>query len=217
MLNFTLWSKRLWNKKKPWLTATSTHSHLLIQFLSLAVGFWPPCPLFKQRGTIYKMGPVLSWQMPECCVFSLPLALSAEIRGFKVLSYNPIKELPICSQVIRGKHSCIPSLSHAKLCFSHIAPDPPPHPLFTSFGNTGGYQGSSPRLPLMCFTLHWPEIHVIPQDYLYFLSIMAIFQWQSTVTRFVWNSSYPICKSSFCRIPCRQIDKTEPSAAATEF
>lgn len=42
--------------------------------------------------------------------FSLPLSPSpsSEIRGFKVLSYVPLKELPICSQVIRGKQSCVP-------------------------------------------------------------------------------------------------------------
>lgn len=59
------------------------------------------------------MGPGLFWQMSECYApppFSLPLSPSpsSEIRGFKVLSYVPLKELPICSQVIRGKQSCVP-------------------------------------------------------------------------------------------------------------
>lgn len=66
------------------------------------------------------------WQMPECYVFFLLfLSPSAEIRGFKVLPYTPMKEVPICSQVIRGKQSCVPRLIHAKLCCSHAAPGSP--------------------------------------------------------------------------------------------
>lgn len=116
------WWQQLWNRENLWQTATSTHSHLLIWFLSLAACFWPPCPLSLQKGTIYKMGPVLFGRCPNVmfCFFS-PRSLSAEIRGFKVLSYIPLNELPICSQVIRGKQSCVPRLGHAKLCCSHGA------------------------------------------------------------------------------------------------
>ena len=58
--------------------------------------------------------------MPKCYVLLPPLP-SAEIRGFKVLSYIPMKELPICFQVIRGKQSCVPRLGHAKHGCSHRA------------------------------------------------------------------------------------------------
>lgn len=61
------------------------------------------------------------WQMPERCVFFFPvsLSLSAEIRGFKVLSYIPLKKVPICSQVIKGKQSYAPRPGQAKLCCCH--------------------------------------------------------------------------------------------------
>lgn len=90
---------------------------------SMFLTFMPS--LFAERSNLQN-GACAFWQMPECYVviffsFALSLSLSAEIRGFKVLSYIPLKELPICSQVIRGKQSCVPRLGHAKLCCSHGA------------------------------------------------------------------------------------------------
>lgn len=67
-------------------------------------------------------GPCAFWQMLDMlCFFFFPQRLSAEIRGFKVLSYIPLKGLLICSQVISGKQSCVPRLDEAKACYSHSA------------------------------------------------------------------------------------------------
>lgn len=101
-------------------TATSTYFHLLIWFLCLAGGFWPLYPLSLQRRAIYKMWHVLFGRCLNVMGF-FP-SLSAEIRGFKVQSYTPEKELPDCSQVIVGKESCVPRLGHAKLLCSYRAP-----------------------------------------------------------------------------------------------
>lgn len=49
-------------------------------FLCLAACFWPSCPLSLQRGTIYKMGPVLFGRCPNVMLLfffpSLSLSLS---------------------------------------------------------------------------------------------------------------------------------------------
>lgn len=77
------------------------------------------------------MGPVLLGRCPNA-IFSLSslypslfLSCFAEIRGFKVLSYISFKELPICSQVIRGKQSWDPRPANAKLRCSHRAAGSP--------------------------------------------------------------------------------------------
>lgn len=124
MLNFTLKSELVATAQKPGKTLTDSNIHTFSPthtIPGLAAGFWPSCPLLLQKGTIYKMGPALFGRCLICYVFFFPQRLSAEIRGFKVLSYIPLKGLPICSQVISGKQSCVPRLDEAKACYSHSA------------------------------------------------------------------------------------------------
>lgn len=122
------WWQQLWNREKT-LTDSNMHTFAPTHMISVSGSrFLTSVPSILGERNNLQNGVCAFWQMPECYFFIFffsPLSHSAEIRGFKVLSYISMKELPICSQVIRGKQSCVPRLDHAKLCYSHGAPGSP--------------------------------------------------------------------------------------------
>lgn len=130
MLNFTLRNSSDVGKN------CDRHPHILTYVISVSGSrFLTPVPSILAEKNNFQNGPCAFWQMPECNVFfPLSLSLSAEIRGFKVLSYIPLKELPICS----GNHRETVLFSKARPCQMLLQPhnsQAPQH--FTSLGHTG--------------------------------------------------------------------------------
>lgn len=148
------------------------------------------------------------WQMPECYVLP-PSPRSAEIRGFKVLSHIPMKELPICFQVIRGKQSCVPRLGHAKHGCSHRAPGSPVIQIIWKHRGLAG-EAVSAAFDLFSNTF----------IYMWYLRIVCI-QFQSWLCSSCSSHSLILCEIHRIQFTNPHFGnvctKTEPSAAAAEL
>lgn len=145
--------------------------------------------------------------------------LSAEIRGFKVLSYIPLKELPICSQVIKGKQSCVPRPVQAKLCCRHTEQPGSLVILIVRERRELAEPTSSTDIDLFSNVCATAVLHVMLKHYLLQSWLRSSGRPQSLILREIHCIQFakPRFGNVQLHIRCRQADKTEPSAGAAEM